>query len=136
MTNYEYIEYLLHVKGLEKSEENISTADDVFKEAAFEAAQLISGSFTYQFYESLWLNEYPMDTITSHLEILYDKSDFHGFIYFMILLADSADFTLPIKFYEMSVQDRAIPKLSAAVIEDWLEYNNEYEEIEEVPTEL
>jgi len=25
--------------------------------------------------------------------------------------------------------------LAAAIIEDWLEYDNEYEEIEEVPTE-
>jgi len=77
-----------------------------------------------------------MDTITAHLEALYDNSDYYGFNYFLILLADSIDFTLPVQFYEMSMQDRMISQLSAAFIEDWLDYDNEYEEVvEETITE-
>ena len=135
MTTYEYIEYLLQVKNSEKSEDGITPPGVAWEKAAFEAAQLVSASFTYRFYETLWLRDFPMEAITSHLEAMYDKSDFHGVIYFLVLLADSIDFTFPIRFYEMSMQDKIIPLLSAAVIEDWLEYDNEYEEIEEVPTE-
>jgi len=135
MTTYEYIEYLLQVKNLEKSENGIAPSAVTWEKSALEAAQLVSGSFTYRFYETLWLGGFPMEAITSHLEAMYDKSDFHGFLYFLILLADSIDFTFPPRFYEISMQDKMIPLLSAAVIEDWLEYDNEYEEIEETQTE-
>jgi len=132
---YEYIERLLQVKSLGKSEDGITPSEVAWESVAFEAAQMVSGSFTYRLYESLWLSDNPIEAITSHLEAMYDKSDFHGFIYFLILLADSIDFTFPVQFYEMSMQDKMIPFLSAAVIEDWLAYDNEYEEIEETPTE-
>ena len=131
MTTYEYVEYLLQVKNLNSKRNGTPPSDVSRDDAIIEAAQLINGSFTYQFYESLWLSDYPMDTITSHLEALYDKADYHGFIYFLILLADSIDFLLPKQFYEMSMQDRMILQLSAAFIEDWLDYDNEYEEVEE-----
>jgi hypothetical protein len=135
MTTYEYIEYLLQVKNSEKSADGIAPSGVAWENTAFEAAQLVSGSFTYRLYETLWLRDLPIEAITSHLEAMYDKSDFHGFLYFLILLADSIDFKFPAQFYEMSMQDKTVPLLSAAVIEDWLEYDNEYEEIEEVPTE-
>ena len=135
MITYEYIEYLLQVKNSDKSEDDVTPPGNAWEKAAFEAAQLVSGSVTYRFYETLWLRDFPMEAITSHLEAMYDKSDFHGFIYFLVLLADSIDFKFPAQFYEMSMQDKMIPLLSAAVIEDWLEYDNEYEEIEEVTTE-
>ena len=69
-----------------------------------ESAQLISVSFTYHLYELASLSGYSIDAITFHLEILYEKSDFHGFIYFLILLADCIGHTFPLQFYEMSMQ--------------------------------
>ena len=131
MTTYEYVEYLLQVKKLSDVQDSTPPSAVTNNDEINEAAQLISGSVTYQFYETLWLSDYPMDTITSHLESLYNKSDFQGFIYFLILLADSIGFTFPVQFYEMSMEDKLIPQLSAAFIEDWLDYDNEYEEIEE-----
>lgn len=98
------------------------------------AAGLVSGNFTYLLYETLWLNDYPMESLTTHLEALYDCSDHHGFVYFVLLLADSVDFNMPAQFYEMSISDALLPILSSAIIEDWLEYDNEYEEIEEIPS--
>lgn len=135
MTIYEYVEILLRVKNSKILENDITPPDNDWESAAFEAAQLVSGSFTYRFYETLWLSGHPMEAVMSHLEVMHDKSDFHGFIYFLVLLADSIDFKFPIQFYEMSMQDRMMPLLSAAVIEDWLEYDNEHEEIEEDQTE-
>lgn len=134
MTIYEYAEALLRVEDSKIIEDDVTPLGNDWESAAFEAAQLVSGSFTYRFYETLWLSDFPMEAITSHLEALYDKSDFHGFIYFFILLADSIDFTFPPQFYEMSMQDKMVPLLSAAVIEDWLAYDNEYEEIEDDQT--
>ena len=128
MTIYEYVEY--NLRGKKELEEQPLV---VSENEAVEAAQLVSGSFTYPFYETMWLNDYPMGTLTAHLEALYDRGDRHGFIYFIILLADSVDFKLPIKFYEMSISDTLIPLLSAAIVEDWLEYDNEYEEIDDTP---
>jgi len=93
MTIYEYVEY--HLRGKKELEEQPLV---VSENEAVEAAQLVSGSFTYPFYETMWLNDYPMGTLTVHLEALYDRGDRHGFIYFIILLADSVDFKLPINF--------------------------------------
>ncbi|MGI6176643.1 MAG: hypothetical protein ACOYJC_10910 [Christensenellales bacterium] len=72
-----------------------------------------------------------MESLTAHLEALYDSSEHQGFIYLIIMLAESVDFRLPAQFYEMSVSDVLRPILCAAIIEDWLDYDNEYEEIEE-----
>jgi hypothetical protein len=135
MTIYEYVETLLRVKNSKILENDITPPGNDWESAAFEAAQLVSGSFTYRLYETFWLSGFPMEAATSHLEAMYDKSDFHGFLYFLVLLADSIDFTFPPQFYEMSMQDNMVPPLSAAIIEDWLAYDNEYEEIEEDQTE-
>lgn len=135
MTIYEYVEALLRVKNSGMLDGDNTSTDSAWESMAFEAAGLVSGSFTYQFYEILWLRDFPMEAVTSHLEAMYDKSDYYGFLYFLILLADSIDFTFPVKFYEMSMQDKMLPLLSAAVIDDWLAYDNEYEEIEEDQTE-
>jgi len=135
MTIYEYVETLLRVKNSKILENDVTPPGNDWESAAFEAAQLVSGSFTYLLYETLWLSDFPMEAVTSHIEAMYDKSDFHGFLYFLVLLADSINFTFPIQFYEMSIQDGMMPLLSAAIIEDWLEYDNEYEEIEEDQTE-
>ena len=134
MTTYEYVESFLLINQINGKDTN-HPFDASRDNAINEAAQLISGSFTYQLYELAWLSGHPMDAITSHLENLYEKSDFHGFIYFLILFADSIGYTFPMQFYEMSMQNSLISVLAAAIIEDWLEYDNEYEEIEENPIE-
>ncbi len=49
--------------------------------AVYEASSLVSGSFLYQLYELLWLNDIQMEKLTAHLESLYDNREYHGFLY-------------------------------------------------------
>ena len=95
MTIYEYVEALLKVRDSKIIDDDATPPGTDRENAAFEAVQLISGRFTYRLYETLRLSDFPMEAVTSHLEAMCDKSDFHGFLYFLILLADSIDFTFP-----------------------------------------
>ena len=71
-----------------------------------------------------------MDAVTEHLENLYDSSNHLGLVYFIVMLADAVEFILPLEFTEMSAKDIFAPILSAAIIEDWLEYNGSFEATE------
>jgi len=121
MTTGEYVQFVSEVKG----EAHLPQAID--KIAANEAAQLISGSFTYLLLESLWMNDFDVEVITQHLEALYDSENHYALIYFVFILANAVAFTVPAKFTEMSATDTLVPYLSAAIIEDWLEYHATYE---------
>jgi hypothetical protein len=90
---------------------------------AYEAAQLISGSFTYQLYSVLWANFFDMETITGHLEAMYDSGNHFGLVYFIFMLAEAVDYTLPRTFAQICATDALVPVLSAAIIEDWLDYD-------------
>jgi len=116
MTTHEYIQFILDAK------KETSTPKPINETAANEAAQLISGSFTYLLYETLWMNDFDIEAITFHLESLYDMEEHFGLVYFIFILANAAEFTVPAKFTEMSATDSLAPCLSAAIIEDWLEY--------------
>jgi len=126
MTATEYAQSVLQVK----TEATFPKAVD--ETAAYEAAQLISGSFTYLLYEALWMNFFDMDAITQHLESLYDSANHFGLVYFIFILANAIEFAVPVQFTEMSANDMLVPILSAAIIEDWLDYDatSEVTEIE------
>jgi hypothetical protein len=47
------------------------------------------------------------------------------------MLAESVEVTLPSQFYEYSKRELAIPILSGAIIEDWLDFDGELEEIDD-----
>ena len=117
MTTNEYANFILEAKKEIKSLHAIDEA------TAYEAAQLVSGDFTYLLYEALWVNHFDMDTATKHLEWLHDTANHYGLIYFIFILANAVDFIVPVQFIEMSANDRLVSILSAAIIEDWLEYN-------------
>jgi len=123
MTASEYIRYLF--------QEPIGSEDSIDEEAVYEAASLVSGNFLYRLYELLWLNDYPMENLTEHLESLYDRKEYHGFLYLFVMLAESVEVTLPPQFYEYSKRELVIPILSGAIIEDWLDIDGELEEIED-----
>ena len=116
MTSTEYAQSVLQ----EKKEARVITEKD--KTSAYDAAQLISGSFTSPLYEVLWENFFDMDGITRHLESMYDNGNHFGLVYFIFILANAVEFSVPIQFTEMSANDSLVPILSAAIIEDWLEY--------------
>ena len=116
MTTNEFAECILQVRKSQPPE-----AKD--EAAAYEAAQLVSGSFTYPLYGALWQNGFVMEDITEHLEAMYDSGNHLGFLYFIFILSDAVDFVLPLPFSEMSAIDALVPALSAAIIEDWLEYD-------------
>ena len=112
MTLLEYMDYLLN----EKQE-----GDKLDEKAAYKAAALVTGSFVYKLYRTLWLNDLDAPAVTAHLETMYDHKEYRGFLYFIILLAKATELDLPAEFYKMSVRQSIIPILSAAVIDDWLD---------------
>ena len=118
MTTNEYAMSILQIK------KEVLPPQTVDKTAAYEAAQLFSGSFTYLLYEALWVNFFDMETITQHIESLYDSENHFGLVYFIFILANAAEFNVPVLFTEMSANEALVPFLSAAIIEDWLEYNS------------
>lgn len=124
MTTTEYIHSVLQIK---KDAPSTQTIDEA---AIYEAAQLISGSFTYSLYGELWKYFFDMEAITEHLENLYDSENHFGLIYFIFMLADAIEFMMPIEYTEMSAKDAFVPILAAAIIEDWLEYDTDFEAIE------
>ncbi|GHV18979.1 hypothetical protein FACS18949_04200 [Clostridia bacterium] len=124
MTANEYAQFVLEVK------KETSSTQEIDEVTAYEAAQLISGSFTYPLYEALWINHFDIDTATQHLENLYDSGNHFGLIYFIFILAEAVDFTVPSQFTEMSATDALVPVLAAAIIEDWLEYDSTSEPTE------
>ena len=126
MTSTEYVQTILQEK---KGTRVIQEKDEA---SAYDAAQLISGSFTSPLYETLWENFFDMDAITHHLESMYDGGNHFGLVYFIFILANAVDFSVPIQFTEMSANDSLVPILSAAIIEDWLEYDSSCEATEYV----
>jgi len=120
-------EYILTVFEEKKASRVIYERDEA---AAYDAAQLISGSFTSPLYETLWENFYDMDAITQHLEAIYDSGNHFGLVYFIFILANAVDYSIPLQFTEMSANDSLVPILSAAIIEDWLEYDSTCEATE------
>ena len=127
MTTYEYIESVLELKREGRQTKIIDES------AAYEAASLASACFTYPLYEMLWTNFFDMETLMKHMEYLYDSKNYYGLIYFMFILADAVDYSIPIQLTEMSANDALIPALAAAIIEDWFEYDGsgEVTEIDE-----
>jgi hypothetical protein len=121
MSADEYVQFILEIK------KETSMPQPFDKTAAYEAAQLISGSFTYPLYEALWVNFFDVDAVTQHLESLYDSGNHFGLVYFTFILAIAVDLTVPAQFTEMSANDVLVPALSAALIEDWLEYDAAHE---------
>ena len=119
MTTYEYAQFILQIKKEAYPPKLIDES------AAYETAQLFSGSFTCLLYEALWINDFDMDTITQHLESLYDGNNHFGLIYFIFILANAVEFIIPVQFSEISANEALVPVLSAVIIEDWLEYDSE-----------
>ena len=117
MTTNEYLDCLLEVKRETQEPKAIDEA------AAYEAAQLVSGSFVYPLYGMLWQYDLDMEVITEHLEALYDSGNHFGLVYFIFILSDAVNYVLLRTFSEMSATDVIVPILSAAIIEDWLEYD-------------
>ena len=124
MTSLDYVQTILQVKKEEDSPHSITEA------IAYEAAQLISGCFTYPLYEELWKNFFDMNDVTSHLESLYDSDNHFGLVYFITILATSVGCDLPIEFAEMSAKRELVPYLAAAIIDDWLDYDSNCEATE------
>jgi len=46
------------------------------------------------------------------------------------MLAEGVEFIMPIEFTEMSAMDAYVPVLAAAIIEDWLDFDGNFEATE------
>ena len=127
MTTNEYIQFIMQVK-----KETPLPPQKINEAAANEVAQLISGSFTHTLYEALWTNFFDIDTITQHLENLYDSNNHFGLVYIIFILANAVECSIPAQYTEISANDELVPTLSAAIIEDWLEYSVSIEPVEDI----
>jgi hypothetical protein len=94
--------------------------------AAIDVAQLISGSLVYRLYERLIPNDYDMDAVTEHLEMLHESEEHIALLYFIFILCDAADVALPERFESMTTNTRLAPYLSAAILEDWMDFHGDY----------
>jgi hypothetical protein len=103
-------------------------AREVDAESAKEVAQLISGSLVYRLYEALERMDFNIAAVTAHLEMLRDSGNPFGLVYFVFMLAESANVALPERFAEAAVTAVLVPYLSAALVADWLDFNEDYEE--------
>ena len=119
----EYVQFLFQAKKIKE--------ESIDEKAVYETASLASGSFLYKLYELVWLSDIPMENLTEHLESLYDRKEYNGFLYLIVMLAESVALSLPAQFYEYSACEATIPVLSAAIIEDWLDIDGELEEVDE-----
>jgi len=122
MTANELLEYLLETK---------KPSGPLDEAAAYEASSLVSGSFVYNLHRALWLEGLEMQAVTDRLESLYDDGQHNAFLYLIILLASITEVDLPVPFSEIVANEAAVPVLCAAIIEDWLEMDGEYEDVSE-----
>ena len=120
MTTQEFAQFILDNR--EKT-----SKEPIDESAAKDVAQLISGSLIYRLYESLIVNGYDMYILTEHLEMLYDTQNHFGLLYFIFILSDAANEALPERFGAMTANPTLVPYLSAAMIEDWLDFHTYYE---------
>ena len=97
--------------------------ESVQEDSAYEAAMLLSGSFIYPLYGALWVEHYDMDSICKKLMELYWTDNHYGFVYFIALLANAVDYEIPTIFTQMSANDKLVPILSSAVLDDWIDYD-------------
>ena len=118
MTSREFARYVA-----EFGDNKIRAVDE---ESAKEIAQLISGSLVYRLYEAICSNDYNPHAVTAHLEMLYDSGNHFGLVYYILMLAESSEVELPERFTEFAVTASHVPYLSAALIEDWLDYNEDF----------
>jgi hypothetical protein len=57
---------------LTNSERRVSfTEEAIDEETIYVTVSFVNGSFLYKLYALLWLNDYPMENLTEHLERLY-----------------------------------------------------------------
>ena len=113
----ELLEYLLKTKN---------PPEPLDEDAAYEASSLVSGSFVYNLHRALWLEGLTMQDVTDRLESLYDNGEHHAFLYLVLLLASAVELDLPEMLGEIAANEAAVPVLCAAIIEDWLEMDEEY----------
>jgi hypothetical protein len=89
--------------------------DEITDEAAAkDMAQLTGGSLVYRLYEGMIAHDYGMDAATEHLEMLFDTGNHYGLLYFVVILCDAAEETLPERFESMIVNPALVPYLSGA----------------------
>ena len=113
MKMHEFVQFL--------SENHVRSEHPINEDTVFEISSLVSANFIYNLYEMLREVNTPMARLTEHLEALYDKEEYHGLIYLVIMLAESVAVNPPIQFYELSIRESVVPMLAAALIEDWLD---------------
>ena len=119
MSANELLEYLLETKN---------PPEPLDEASAYEASSLISGSFVYNLHRALWLEGLTMQTVTDRLESLYDNGEYRAFLYLVFLMASIVELDLPEPLGEIVANEAAVPVLAAAIIEDWLEIDGEYED--------
>jgi len=109
------------------SENRSGTTAKQFDEAAVkEIAQLVSGSLVYRLYEHLLFNDFAIDAVTEHLEMLYNTQNHFALLYYVFLLCDGVEVAVPEQYHDMTANAAYVPYLSTAIIEDWLDFHGDY----------
>ena len=104
------------------SEKNITIPSET-TENAYALLSIISGSFIYELCEQLQVEEYNLETLTDHIEAMYSNNDYFGIIYLIFILANAVDMIVPIEFVSVAASDVFISTFTAAIIDDWLDFD-------------
>ena len=67
-----------------------------------------------------------MDEVTEHLEMLCDTGNHFGLLYFIFMLTDAVNESLPAQFAELTTNHATAPYLASALMEDWLDFHGDY----------
>ena len=119
MTTYEFTQFLLRI-GAQHLTEPIDEA------AVKEVAQLVSGNLIYRLYSKLITNDYNLNEVTEHLEMLCDTGNHFGLLYFIFMLTDAVNEALPAQFAEFSANHAFVPYLASALMDDWFDFHEDY----------
>ena len=119
MTTHEFAQFVLDSKAQ-------SPVEPIDEAATKEVAQLVSGSLIYRLYERLITNDYNVDEVTEHLEMLCDTENCFGLLYFVFMLTDAVNEALPAQFAELTANRATVPYLASALMQDWLDFHSDY----------
>lgn len=114
----EFLEMILEER---KTEQKI-VLNETEQGNIYETASIISGNLVYPLCRELWLQQISIEDITKHFEKLYDNENFHGIIYIFYIMLDAMNIVVPYEFVSLAASDIAVPILSEAIIDDWLEF--------------
>lgn len=137
---FELVEYVLASKSKDmiplaaRAKEQLAEHDRMYSRVKSDPTQLraiaiLTAGGTYSMAKEL---EFPLHAITSHLNEMNELKDYHGMLYFMVLLSHSVGCKLPKVFRMFCVDIPIAQRMAGELYAEWLDmYADEGEPLDE-----